>query len=539
MSAAEILQYKNSPSRLPLSLVRDAKATPANTDDVSTDQPVEARSTRSSNRRFLAQAPVVLKQEVSQNQIVELMAGLEEVLRERNDGDTVESSLLQMKKLFPSLMGVMVAGSRGATSNNPTKNDAPETKESGSNKLFDYLSKLMLFQITTAKDQSALVQMNEALSDGGIAMVKAAGEKATESLNKYLDQVEAEKEAAAKQSFWSTLVACVMIVGGALSGDFVATGMGVIQLLMQAPLDKNGTTLNGLLQQSLADSPALQIIVPMLIAVVETAALCGLQALAEKAMSTAAAGVDVAASSGATVAKDIGSAAAKAGVGAAEDVSTAVVNDVVSSQQNVVTQGIKTTMKEVAQTAEKSSARRILEAVQAAKIPQFMMLLSAGQFWPSVAKQIAEDCTSDPAEQEKISEWLSASVMLVSMFGGAAMASAGEGFTNWAQKIKGAMGENTYAAIKNSLRLGQFIGSVEGGVWSLIKSGIESDQVTTLNDQGSARKLVAEAQGFIERLQASLSGTQDSFKKVYADFATVNENTDRFLDPYDPRNYRG
>lgn len=538
MSAAEILQYKNTPSRLPLSLVRDAKVATVNTDDVSTDQPVEARSSRSSNRRFLAQAPVVLKQEVSQNQVEELMAGLEEVLRERNDGDTVESSLLQMKKLFPALMGVMTSGSRVAGSN-PSKSDAPETRESGSNKLFDYLSKLMLFQITTAKDQSALVQMNEALSDGGIAMVKAAGEKATESLNKYLDQVEAEKEAAAKQSFWSTFLACVMVVGGALSGDFVATGMGVIQLLMQAPLDKNGTTLNGLLQQSLADSPALQIVVPLLIAVVETAALCGLQALAEKAMSSVAVGADAAASGASTVAKDIGSSVAKAGADAAEDVGTTVVKDVVTSQQNVVTQGIKSTMQEAAKTAEKSTARRILEAVQAVKIPQFMMLLSAGQFWPSVAKQVSEACTSDPAEQAKIAEWLSSSVMLVSMFGGAAMASAGEGFTNWAEKIKGTLGENTYAGIKNALRAGQFIASVEGGVWSFIKSGIEADQVTTLTDQGTARKLVTEAQGFIERLQASLNGTQDSFKKVYADFATVNENTDRFLDPYDPRNYRG
>ncbi len=535
MSAAEILQYKNTPSRLPLSLVRDAKATPANTDDVSTDQPVEARSSRSSNRRFLAQAPVVLKQEVSQTQVEELMAGLEEVLRERNDGDTVESSLLQMKKLFPALMGVMTAGSRVAGS----KNDASDVRESGSNKLFDYLSKLMLFQITTAKDQSALVQMNEALSDGGIAMVKAAGEKATESLNKYLEQVEAEKEAAAKQSFWSMFLACVMVVGGALSGDFVATGMGVIQLLMQAPLDKNGTTLNGLLQKSLADSPALQIVVPLLIAVVETAALCGLQALAEKAVSSAAVGADIAASSASSVAKDIGSAAAKAGADVAENVGTTVVKDVVSSQQNVVTQGIKTTMQEVAKTAEKSTARRMLEAVQAAKIPQLMMLLSAGQFWPSVAKQISEDCTSDPAEQQKIAEWLSSSAMLVSMFGGAAMASAGEGFTNWVEKIKGTLGENTYAAIKNALRLGQFIGSVESGVWTFIKSGVEAEQVTTLTDQGAARKLVTIAQGFIERLQASLNGTQDSFKKVYADFATVNENTDRFLDPYDPRNYRG
>jgi hypothetical protein len=550
MSAAEIINYKNSPSKSLLQLVREDSvivSIESNEDSGVTDQ--SSSSPRASNRRFLAEAPAVVltstdkvapsKPELSQDLFGQLLTNAKEFFRPREEGDTAESRLASLQKMFPALVEIFSGkvGPNGLANavNNPST-EPTDKKTAGTDKLFEYLTMLMLFQVRTSKDQSTLVQMNQTISNGGIEMSKAAGVQATDALNKYLAQVEQEKEDAQNQSIWSIVMGCALVLGGFLSGDPVMVGMGVLQLVMQIPLDSNGTTLNSKLNDALADvSPALQVIIPLAIAIVETALLCGAGALAESALSSVGKeGAEFAGSGAASVGKEV---ATDAAANAGETVGAAVVKDLASTQQTVVTQGIRSTAKEIAKSAEKSTARRMLDVVKALKVPQLMMLLSSGQFWPTVCKQIAEDCTSDPDEQEKISQWLSATIMIVTMVSGAVLGSAGGGFTNWTAKISGVLGESGYQAVKNSLRFGEFLSAGIGAGWGIDKGVVELKQETTLTDQAIAREMVAFSQGFIDRLQGTLGGTQETFKKVYEDFAAMNQNADRFLDAYDPRNY--
>jgi hypothetical protein len=437
----------------------------------------------------------------------------------------------------------------------PEAPPAPASKETSVEKLFDYLNLLMLFQIKTSKDQSTVVQMNQTLSDGNIALTKAYGTQATDALNKYIQQLDAEQAAAKRQSFWSILMGVATLLLGALTADPVAIGMGVIQLMMQIPLDKDGNTLNTMLDKSISTlSPALQVIVPLVIAIAETVVLCSIQSALDNVSSAAKEGADIAESAATGAGKAGVSDAAKssAEIEMTEFASTAagkaVIEEVAETEQTVVTQGSKLVLKDATKKMAQEAGRKLTSAgvalklpqllafIRAIRLPQLLMLLSSGSFWPTLCKQIAERCTNDPVEQDNISTYLTDGVMIASSFGGALLAGSSNGLTNLLKRFEN---DSMVMATKMLFKGVEAGCGITGGVYAILKGYIEKDEQALLNVQGTARLIMTLTQGLAELLQAVIARVNGSYTQVYDDLSTISKNTDKFIDVYDPRNLMG
>ena len=533
-------------------------------DQVSVDQqPGLRKNSKASKRAFLAQTPAcacpVGAASIAPTQLAQL---LNEAQAGLGEGKPTPSQVLTMlEKVLPQLRDMLPEGPQ-KTALRHFLNRQSSAKSEGSNdpskdseNLYGYLTALMLFQVSTAKDQTNISKMNQTLSDSAIKLSQDAETKSESDITTLNNQITSQEKA----SFWSTLLSGVAIGLGVLVMFFTGSPMLLILAIVgvvTSSVSVNGESLNQHLVDAVTNlateiatslsensTPPTWVVnffkdvIFGVIAIAEAAVMGGCEGLLEDAVegtSTAASAttedVEMVSMNAVEGAEVVGEDASQE----AELVSENVAQGTEMASQNLVQDAVDV-LKSVLRRSGKAVGRLTNNGKSVGKL--LMTLSSTGDFLPTVCQQIAQAVYPDDKDaQMYLAMGLQLGAGLLAAFGGGYLSGTFQG-PSLVEKLTSKFGENAVRYTKNSLRLVQVAASAGGSGFDVQTGFILQDEQTTLTDQGNARFSATIAQSMIDSLQTSFSNSAAAFKGVYTGLADMNQSVAERLDPWDPRNY--
>jgi hypothetical protein len=512
-------------------------------------------NSKASKRAFLAQTPTCTRPvstSAAPTQLQQFLTNTTAMFADVNPSAKPSPSqvLAMLEKVLPQLRDVLPQGpqktalsgflnSQAATQTSFNAVDPKNPPEKNSGNLFDYLTALMLFQVTTAKGQTNIAKMNQTTSDAAIQVSKEASVKAASDLTDFENQEASQKTT----SFWGDLLGILGVALGALV--FAVTGspmllvLAIVGIVTSQVKCSDGESID----QHVSDAVAS--------AAMTIATACNggytpptwlVNCCKDILFAGIAIGETIILGAGENALESISQDGAKAASVTAE-AATATAKTAETVGANVV-KGAETIggnlAKDVQLIAENAAnkAGTVATSVSRKLIGKLMLTLSTtGAFLPTVCQQIAQAAyPNDKDSQAYFAAALQLGIGLIGSFAGGAVSGTFQG-PSFAEKLAGKFGENAVRNTKYLLKATQMLANGGGAAFDIMTGNTLLDEKATLQDQGDCRMIMALSEGIIQNLQTMDSQSSAAFKGVYAGLADMNQSVADRLDPWDPRNY--